>query len=1825
MTNAHYATSRRVSAVLIALLLAFVFVISSTPEIIRVLAQSVSAAQNEQTNFTKEQNVGAGLSELNPEPAYDKTEIIAEMTEKRTELSKTFARADGTYVVQQYAVPVHYLDGSEYKEIDNTLDSQLKTTANSFAVDFAEDGTDSLVRIGNDIESVSMTPVFGAQEASLDTIKTYDGTGKAKNITQQAAKAKTRALSTPKYENTLSSSLDELNVQNPNLEGALKSSMSKLNSSIYYQDVYNNVDIQYIIENQSLKENIIVAAPLSEYVFRFALSLNGLYAQKTLDGDIILYRANGEAAYTIPKGYMYDASGNYSYDVEYFLDWQGDACFLSVVAASEFFETCAFPVVVDPTIAHVAAEGKNNMVIGRHHDVNSSTSATGVKEFKFWNNRFMGIGDSIAIHYGYLNLGTQTTADFVSKNEIISASYSFKYTNTGKLVPMIKSITNYKKTASTLYALEYYRNTTSKMMYINVTDYLNKYLGKAVISIKETDSNNSDFSSATLTMNYREPSVDYDITQDIGAGGAASVNMYNGELSYTYEDANINDGFMPINISHVYNQGFGDEYGVGTNFKLNIQQRVGIETITNGGYYNQNYYYVSASGKKYYFTNGTIPQNRELGLMLYKNTSTGIIRLVDRQGNSMVFGSSGNLIQMHQYPSKYEAPINSLMLSLTYNGNKITNITNTRTNLVLGYDGADRLSCITNQTTNTRLVDYCFDSSSNRLIEMEKYTFNSGVYTELSYVGDKLSNIACAYGAGYTYDSAGRVDSITCQNYRISGSAETVNLSYVENTGTTDNITKTVVLSSDDRYFRHVSFSADVKNRIVADYSFEKDGDNIIPLSETSNKFDNTSFVDAYGDSKDLYYQEFNQSIYYNNYTQQLNYAPQTDFVAVSAWVKSDNGLATTLSMQYIPSSGTSTTYKHVFNLDLDDWQFVTLVVPSSMVKSTSKGTALLKIVGADKMSIRIVEIPQWFPEAKQNEFTPEYNSADQLTRVYQHNAVDNTITMQEHTYSANSAEYPGQLLTVCEYQASASLTKTQFLAQCTLQSKVEYTYFDSTSAHEGYIKSIKTYGTTADYSQEEYTYNSDGQVASYTDASGVQTEYAYDGDTVITSVDVYNTPLILEEQYDPNTGLLLSTAMMATWSDPVGADFSYNAFGDLSSVTHNGFATSFSYYSDRSLLSISVPGKSLVSYTYSLLQDTTTYGNGQVLKYNYNTDGALTSIQNAANVELAEFSYNNAGALSAVADSNGVSYAYDYARELSQVGMGNVSVAYTMNNSGNALQVHYAGADAAGNPTGSYYYLNGSAMDSYLASYNSRGQLTNLGKTDGQISYAYDNNYRLSGKSTSYTPSNTSFDYSYTYASSAGNLSPRLSGSTFTSGNMQNIYQYEYLPDGNLNGIYKNGDWVAGYAYDAFGRLVVCEVAGMPNMQYEYDAGGNITYASYPHGNKFFYYNDAAGYKDLLTSFTVNSNTYNISYDGAGNPVYYKNQTLTWQNGRELASYGSNISYTYDYAGNRTSKTVNGTETYYMLEEGRILAEKTGNNVTWFFYDESGVYGMRYAGTDYIFEKNIFGDIVAIYNMSTGAFVGGYTYDAWGNILTCTNNAVTNANPFRYRGYYYDTETGFYYLNSRYYDPQICRFISPDNPKILSFSSKLYVDGANLYAYCVNNPVRYIDVVGMMPTENLGLTQTEGPGIGASTSLLIGSIKYIVSAKTQKPNSLLYSYSEVNSSDNTTRNAVGLNIGGRAGVEFYAQTGSSILDFALGIDIYMGPLSVGVSIGGHGIGFSLGIDIGNTTHTIEGNIGLATIGAAGVALALYMVPEPTGLTKVAATVLVVLIFFKVL
>ena len=147
----------------------------------------------------------------------------------------------------------------------------------------------------------------------------------------------------------------------------------------------------------------------------------------------------------------------------------------------------------------------------------------------------------------------------------------------------------------------------------------------------------------------------------------------------------------------------------------------------------------------------------------------------------------------------------------------------------------------------------------------------------------------------------------------------------------------------------------------------------------------------------------------------------------------------------------------------------------------------------------------------------------------------------------------------------------------------------------------------------------------------------------------------------------------------------------------------------------------------------------------------------------------------------------------------------------------------------------------------------------------------------------------------------------------------------------------------------------------------------------------------------------------------------------------------------------------------GTLLGQTKGSDTIVFLYDEKGnKYGFDYNGTKYYYIFNVQGDVIGILNQS-GSQIVSYQYDPWGKVLSVSGSeasTIGQINPIRYRGYYYDTETGFYYLQSRYYDPTVRRFLNVDS----QLAGTAQVQGYNLFAYCLNNPIMMIDKTGNWP-----------------------------------------------------------------------------------------------------------------------------------------------------------------
>ena len=341
------------------------------------------------------------------------------------------------------------------------------------------------------------------------------------------------------------------------------------------------------------------------------------------------------------------------------------------------------------------------------------------------------------------------------------------------------------------------------------------------------------------------------------------------------------------------------------------------------------------------------------------------------------------------------------------------------------------------------------------------------------------------------------------------------------------------------------------------------------------------------------------------------------------------------------------------------------------------------------------------------------------------------------------------------------------------------------------------------------------------------------------------------------------------------------------------------------------------------------------------------------------------------------------------------------------------------------------------------------------------------------------------------------------------------------------SGSYGKTYVYDDFGQLIRENNKALDKTYiYSYNGIGNITSvkayayttAQTPSGlctTTSLTYGSTV--PDRLTKFGYN----NISYDSMGYPTAVGNKKYVWNKGKLTRIYddvdenesvsSEDIRFTYNACGQRISKSYSydpgedysgdymtaSTTTYTYDGRGRLIREyctesyyesddKTRELI--YLYDEMGIVGVLYslngaALTTYYYRRNPQGDVTAIYT-TTGTRIGEYAYDAFGNctILYGSSNDLVKNNPILYRGYYYDKETNLYYLNARYYNPQWRRFISPDSTSYLDPES---VNGLNLYCYCYNDPVNYVD-----PSGNAGISLTVvGLIIGAVIGATIGGV----------------------------------------------------------------------------------------------------------------------------------------
>lgn len=763
------------------------------------------------------------------------------------------------------------------------------------------------------------------------------------------------------------------------------------------------------------------------------------------------------------------------------------------------------------------------------------------------------------------------------------------------------------------------------------------------------------------------------------------------------------------------------------------------------------------------------------------------------------------------------------------------------------------------------------------------------------------------------------------------------------------------------------------------------------------------------------------------------------------------------------------------FNYSISDWQYTSAAFTlSDENASTTRTPVSITICLRYHNQANTAYFDNVCLE-KDNAQSYTYDKNGKLTSVVDNSQKQSTMkyTNSDLTKSIDAKGYAYEY----EYDDNHNMTKAKS------QNGVTYNYlYDD----KGLAKSLEVKGNNVKSLKTEVTYDDNGLLATTKDTDGNTASYSYNGKTgTLTSVtdDSGKTSYTYNSKTDQLTGISKTDEEeYKTYS--IGYNYSADS-KYLKSIDHNGTSYNIEYDQYGNETDSRVGSQSLAKYTYNANNgacDTLTYGTGQKISYGYDVFGNTKSIKYNGNTAFNFYTDRNGNITREVDSINDIQYnsVFDTTGRLVRATANSTTAA---SNKKFLYSTEY-GYDLNNNITKLINKTpNATITNQYT--YGKDNLLTKYKMTSGYIAnYTYDGLNRLTKVS---VDTNSPIDTSYTYYGSKrgeGYTTNKLETETINGV----TYKYDYDTLGNITDIYrKDGttfESVYQYEYDAMNQLTyIYDAENKLVYTYRYDAGGNLLQETVDKlgsngvavstTNNRYSYGDS-NWTDKLTAY----NGQTITYDAIGNPLSYRDGiAMTWKNGRQLDTFTdgtTNVSYSYDSNSVRVSKTVGGVKYTYEYFNGKLLYETRGEAKFWYSYDSNDIlYNIRYTLSDdsammsYYCTHNSRGDIIGIYN-GDGVLRAQYKYDSWGNVLSVTDengNAITSAthvgnlNPFRYRGYYYDTESGFYYLMSRYYDPVTHRFINADTYDTLLSDENL--SNKNLFSYCGNNPVNNSDPTG--------------------------------------------------------------------------------------------------------------------------------------------------------------------
>lgn len=634
-------------------------------------------------------------------------------------------------------------------------------------------------------------------------------------------------------------------------------------------------------------------------------------------------------------------------------------------------------------------------------------------------------------------------------------------------------------------------------------------------------------------------------------------------------------------------------------------------------------------------------------------------------------------------------------------------------------------------------------------------------------------------------------------------------------------------------------------------------------------------------------------------------------------------------------------------------------------------------------------------------------------------------------------------------------------------------------------------------YLQSTQGYSSNGNYRiSSSDQRGNVT--AYDIDAITGLIHSITDPIGYQTSYTYNPDNYFLTGVSAQSSaGTMTVSYEYDGANLLDKITHNGFDYSFGYDGFGNTVLIKVGSQSLITHVYesgngNLLYSV--YGNSFRLDYGYDDYNRVISVKKN-NAPAYRYDYDARGNLARVTDTTGTTpkiteFFYDLGDRLVQKTFGNDT------------EIRQ-GYDIMDRVVSKYFrFANQTRLAAFTYNVDNRKKESAL-LSGGKMTFSYDTLNRLFVTDVNHVPNTdptlrTQVDF---VNLPGGNRTTTLTKNHFNYKRVGNTnvatlssYEYTYGINGNIGTVTDGALNVTTYTYDQLNQLIrVDDQKTGVSTAYAYDTGGNLlavtTYA-YTTGalgtpvETISYSYDDDNWKDLLTNYDGQF----LTYDPIGNPLTYRDgMSFTWA-GRQLTTAtvnGETTSYTYNQEGIRTSKTVDGVTSDYLVDGSTIVAQRTGYDTLWFMYDSDGTrVGFTYHDDAYYYMKNAQGDVTGIVDSNLNVVVE-YNYDAWGKLIETTGseaNFIGKLNPFLYRGYYYDAETGMYYLGRRYYDPVTCRMLNSDS----QLNNDSSIIGSNVYVYCYNSPVNAVDNLGTQPQWSKAITGAAKNTLGYKVLLFV-------------------------------------------------------------------------------------------------------------------------------------------